>query len=399
MDDWQWIKKTGNQISIPYILWVVWMLFVSDSMLFSLNNNRLLMNYARLCLIAVGMVCFVLVCVNNHFLINRWLFLFLASMVVTAIFYKNTWYVMISKMAVVFVGFYAATMMNTRKLIRCYIGLMNIIAVISLLGYLFPSFFLSLPLPRIMTSTRQNVFACAFLTNIPEQSWNQSRNWGPFWEPGAFEAFLNINIFFILFTSEMSNRKKLLAVLINAAAIVTTLSTTGLIALPFFLIAYLFKNQNGNEGFFPKFLVFLMLMGALVYVLGDSGVFQNNVIQKLQNTDTSRYLFPKYGLYAGMKNPVFGLGGQADKVIAEYNGGVSLSSTNTIIAHFVRFGLYAAVYYVYQNYLMLKSIVRRNRLCFLLCLSGLIILLCGEYYMYSPMFSFLMFYRYEEEAL
>lgn len=341
----------------------------------------------------MGCLLFIVICVKNRFVIDKKLFFIIAIMIVTCIFNSGTFYIFLSKAATIIVGYYIARYMDTKKIVDYFVNIMFLIAIFSIIGYLFPQVFTSLPLPLIKTSTRGNTFVFAFFTNVPTQSWIQSRNYGPFWEPGAFEAFLNIDIFFLLFYSEVSNRKKILYVLIDIVAIITTLSTTGLMALPFFLVAYLFKIRGESDGIISKIMISLLLIVATVYILGDSGIFTNNLLLKLQNEDTSRFLFPKYGIIAGLRNPFFGLGGQAEAAISELSGGANISFTNTIIAHFVRFGILITIYYLACNYKMIKSIVGRNRTSTLLCVVGFVMLLSGEYYFYSPLFALLMYLR------
>lgn len=70
------------------------------------------------------------------------------------------------------------------------------------------------------------------------------RNCGPFWEPGAFQGFINLAITIELLSNKMHDWKWNLRMLIFATTIITTYSTGGYIVLVLNFIYYLFTDNS-----------------------------------------------------------------------------------------------------------------------------------------------------------
>lgn len=109
-----------------------------------------------------------------------------------------------------------------------------------------------------------------------------ARNQSIFWEPGAFQTYINLALLAELFYFKNVSKKRLV---IYAVAILTTYSTAGYIAALFIVYTYvtqlLFtsndKNKNSTRNLF--FILTVVIIAALVFVSLDT-VLSNHVFGK-----------------------------------------------------------------------------------------------------------------------
>lgn len=104
------------------------------------------------------------------------------------------------------------------------------------------------------------------------------RNCGPFWEPGAFQGFVNLALFFEIVSSRVFSRNALIYII----TIFTTLSTGGYVVM-FVLISYLIL-QSKKVSFLTKFIfltIALLFFGYLFMNLDFLG-------EKIARDATSR---------------------------------------------------------------------------------------------------------------
>lgn len=138
---------------------------------------------------------------------------------------------------------------NFKYFIKIYIRSMVILSAFSLLVFLinitllniYPSIVYSWPW-TITNAT--GVTANNYILSIFQTSYRGfERNFGLFREPGAYQTFLIIAIYFSAFYYKNINMKHLL---ILSLAVITTLSTTGVIGL-FIILILIFLNNLDNQ--------------------------------------------------------------------------------------------------------------------------------------------------------
>lgn len=95
------------------------------------------------------------------------------------------------------------------------------------------------------------------------------RNCGPFWEPGAFQGFLNLSITLQLIYREKENRKWLLEMLILSIAILTTFSTGGYVVLFLNLLFCIYQSDKISNISKIYLYMFLLLIGVFLYISLD----------------------------------------------------------------------------------------------------------------------------------
>lgn len=164
-----------------------------------------------------------------------------------------------------------------KDFLEAYIKVVVILAGISLLGYLSDSLLLFdsiiRQLPRVGDLGYEGIFYLfRFQTHI-------DRNNSIFYEPGAYQIFLNAALFMLIFaTTKFSPRRKWVYILILSVALLTAFSTTGFMILGVMLGLMMIKSsiisQRGK----------LALIGLLVLAIVVFAVeFQYVMIEKVNN--------------------------------------------------------------------------------------------------------------------
>ena len=155
---------------------------------------------------------------------------------------------------------------------HCYCNIMRIIAVVSLIGWLFASEIISIGAIPTITNTVGVRYKMLFFTCIPTSMSLIGRNMGPFWEPGAYQIYLNVALFFSLFIQK--NRFRILDCILFIIACITTKSGAALAPIALLLAAYTFEKKH-IKSFFAVFL-----LSVLIVVLFNTGMF-NDITEKM----------------------------------------------------------------------------------------------------------------------
>jgi len=124
--------------------------------------------------------------------------------------------------------------------------------------------------------------------------YDQLRNSGPFWEPGAFAGYLMLAYIFNAFI--MYKKQKKIAILL-IVSIATTLSTTAYIAMFLFSFFFFYKQI---KNIFVKIIVFTMILISAYYAFFNFEFLGNKISHQLElainvdpyteNTNTQRFL-------------------------------------------------------------------------------------------------------------
>lgn len=144
-----------------------------------------------------------------------------------------------------------------------YINIMYFLALVSLVGYILCQIFPALQNINLVENAAGN-----WVSNwwIFAKQPHISRNQGMYWEPGAFQTFLNVALLLEL----SKGRVKLGRVLLVIVTIVTTFSTTGLLGASLILLSYaLYAYQEKKK---KIFLLALVLLGLVIYAASNFDV-------------------------------------------------------------------------------------------------------------------------------
>lgn len=151
-----------------------------------------------------------------------------------------------------------------------------------------------------------------------------SMNYGVFWEPGAFQTFINLALFFQIF---ILKDLKLKYIFIYCITIFTTFSSTGYIAVALLFVAFLMSNKSAIKSEIVKrkkmfvWLVILLIVGIVSFnylpdiikfkVFGKLEAILNPDLQASNSSygsTTIRIDSIIYPMQMAINNPVFGVG-------------------------------------------------------------------------------------------
>ena len=390
------ISKSINFNNILYLLLVFYLLFITDSLIFGLNSINQVMEFAKLSVLFVSVFIFGIYLIKSKFKVKKdflIILMILSLIVVSALYNSDTSLRLLLKIGLLVFSFSLSKVVDTRKLLGLYLGSMIVIAFVSILGFLFPSLFIRFSNIHIFTSVFRYEFVSVFLTNIPTYQYMQGRNWGPFWEPGVFQAYLNVALLFLLFNKNYSYFKKIVFSIILISAIVTTYSTTGYIVLTFVLLSYIANYSNFNIRNFAKVLVLSLIFLISLILFINSNLFQEIILQKFSSTaEQSRFLSYTAGIKLFLSHPILGVGPQSvmDELtaISQYN----FALTNTIIAQYVIYGMLVGTYFLY-NYKKFIDSFKLNVISSIIVYITFLAIFSGQNFNLSIFFTTLMFLR------
>lgn len=160
------------------------------------------------------------------------------------------------------------------------------------------------------------------------------RNCGPFWEPGAFQGFLNLSLWFELSLPQERDVCWLVRVGVLVSAIITTFSTGGYIVLFCIISYFLFKESYVNNNAL-KSVAFVSCLVIFVFIYYKFGFLGSKI-----ETDKGRLSF----VFLGFENPlqmIFGYGLDVDSFSKS-----SIQSASSIFNLFRYFGIVGFVTYV-----------------------------------------------------
>lgn len=141
---------------------------------------------------------------------------------------------------------------------KVYVETMTFVAVISLLGFAYNNFVGMIPGVR-HSEVGVSIYVYNQLYGLV--GGYVDRNCGMFWEPGAFQGYLNMAIMFAVLMERSKWNK--ISLILMIVAVLTTKSTTGYAVLAFIATYYIIFHYNGKP--IPKPLCIVALISLLMY--------------------------------------------------------------------------------------------------------------------------------------
>ncbi|MCD7956949.1 MAG: O-antigen ligase family protein [Lachnospiraceae bacterium] len=291
------------------------------------------------------------------------------------------------------VGFIAAMILKRNELKKIYVNILCGISIISLMckivQLLNPGYVSSI---CTYVSLPQRYYYTFFYTFGRTSSYD-IRNYGPFWEPGGYQIFLNIALLFLIFGDHKSKNLKLLLLV---GTIATTGSTAGYIVL---LIILLFSYKEMNLDIFKGknaiFFVAILIIGLVV-------MFSGNINGKLTLSETNsslrdRLVDLQYGIELVKTHPLIGYG--TTNLATENVNNIYYANSNGILSLAFSFGIpYAClfIYYIVKGFTELLQ-VKKKKYVVMIILVILIIFITEESNALAVMYCFL--YNYKNDKL
>lgn len=135
-----------------------------------------------------------------------------------------------------------------KKFIEYYSDIIFFFCIISLLGFAYNYIVGILPYMPVVGLDDGHTFRVTSI--IYTQLYNLDslsltyRNCGPFWEPGAFQGFVNLALALELLTADKRDKRWKIKILIFIISIITTFSTGGYIALALNILFLIFSSKS-----------------------------------------------------------------------------------------------------------------------------------------------------------
>ena len=344
-------------------LLVLLLLCFSGNPLFVANGNYQ-QNYI-ICLIFFAVVCLVR---NQYNVIAKsflYLLPFVLAFVLHLILFKNEMSPFLFFSVSVLIGTLALSTVKT-EFEKSYVDVMFWLAAFSLICFVF--FKITGLVYGIRLSSTDGT-SLIFYTQLLSFGEFYDRNSGMFWEPGAYQGYLNLALFFLL-KSNHNNKK--LKLLVLSLALLSTYSTTGYLVYAVIIASVVLSNKEMS---IPTKVLFLAtLISLFVYVYTTLDFLQDKIQYETstQEKEKSRILDYTYFYNIIKENFIFGV------------GLVELSTGNGFVAFLLSWGLLGVLYY----FLLLYSRIRKywnSRDTFLFFV---VVLLClqGEGFLSYPLF-------------
>ena len=182
------------------------------------------------------------------------------------------------------------------------------------------------------------------------------RNCGAFWEPGAYAVFLVIAMIFHYLESKTISDKKSIVLLL---ALLSTVSTTGFIALGAYMLLFL-----GNRVaplykliLFPSFFVAIILAFTTLNFLGEKITEQLDVEHTHHNT---RFKSGVIDFRDWLENPILGLGRDPKTRHKGITNPILTHRTNGLSNYLVTYGIFIFLFYFGSIYYAFYKLCLRN---------------------------------------
>ena len=281
-----------------------------------------------------------------------------------------------------------------------FIKVMFCICVISLIGF-FAYIFLPVLYkinPVVTYTTYSNLF-------IYVDTQHYTRNMGLFWEPGAFQTFVNIALLFEILKKEINIK----IIVVFIMTIITTYSTTGYLAL-ILVLGLLIIKKGKNPKIQGAIIAIILALVILIYFNQDflfSSALSNGqstVFGKLLNFDiysgetnsasaSVRYNAIFKPIEVFLKSPIWGNGYDNLRVMLyEYTHGMN---TCTFINWFAVYGIVFGSIMVFGVVKFIKRVSEK----FAILMAVLIIFVAtmSENYVHNPVILMIVLYGFKQE--
>jgi len=208
--------------------------------------------------------------------LKRTFLYFVLSLVIPILYGRYNTKQMIIMVAAWSIGYLYTLFVSYEEFKEYFYIIIKFLAIYSLITFalsiLFPSLMDFLPyVERNGTSYHNAIFS------IVSDSTYVTRNFGIFWEPGAYSIYLNVALYFELFENKFDLRR----VILLAATILSTLSTLGIVCMAILFCAFL-TTDNKVTSKRIKGLVLVAGAFGLVFLVIYGGDFIYHVFNKLK---------------------------------------------------------------------------------------------------------------------
>lgn len=215
------------------------------------------------------------------------------------------------------------------------------------------------------------------------------RNNSIFWEPGAFQAILNVALFFELFFEKNNNIKRYIYII----TIITTFSTTGYILLLLNILIYIIRRKNNISKIYLSMIIIIFILFSSLGSVIINKFDQENLSYSRRNVD---FLADIDISVETTFNLI--IGGGPSKYLEDFPikissyGMMGTSSSNSITSTLAQFGLIFFILFL-LFYFSNLSIITNNSFHSIVLIIGFCIIFATENFIFSPLFLSIAAYK------
>lgn len=382
--------KSEKIKNLLYSIFALYIIYSTDSLIVTICANRTIEYGSYAILGVLASIFLVKILLRNHGRVSWDILLCVVCVFLSSVMNFDRSLIGLIKFFCLIIGFYIATEFDQKRFVKAFVSMMTLIAIASLIVYVLKDFLIGLNILPIITGYKGQQFANFFFANVRVNSVSSFRNWGPFWEPGVYQAYVIVSLLFLMFDNIEFKHKNLM-IIIHVITIGTIMSTTGFLAVPFLLIAFIIDRSTSKKFLLLKIAIVVIAFGFILWFMSSS-YFDTIFTNKFEmGSDIDRIVTVRYGIKLFLQKPIFGYSSAYTAKFHEM-AGQTFAITNTYIANLVVFGMVMGVLSIAFIYRFVRS-YRKTGIITLLIFISLIISFSGEKMLYCPLFSFLMFYR------
>jgi len=188
-----------------------------------------------------------------------------------------------------------------------YVQVMKVVVILSILIWLLLA--TGIPFWQYFPESGEGDYHTMFFYVVMKDLPDKIRNFGPFYEPGIYQIYLNVALAFYLFSVKKYFSKFTLYILI--VGIISTFSTAGYFCMSLLLIAY--KYEESNKLSIKNAFILLFFLTAILLLLSNPAI-DELVFGKLSIENSSYKSFAIrlndiiYYFDVWKSNPIFGAG-------------------------------------------------------------------------------------------
>ena len=388
-------SRIGHSFSISYNLLfsVLFIVYATDSLLFATSDIPFF-SYARRFLPIV----FAIALLFRYHFIDKTIIIVCASIFTSMILAGRTIYGFFyySQIGVIIFGYAYSKYYDFEDFVSVYIVIMRIITIISIIAFLLSDLIRQITFIPVITNSANHSFRFLFFTNVPVSFSSSRRNWGPFWEPGVFQYYLNIAILFMVFRKPKYWYYDLI---LFVFADLTTLSGAAILPLPFILAAYYFDTRKQRKK--KQMYIVVFSIALFVIVLMSTGYFDEIIYKVIRVGDESSSMGFRLGsmianIKSAITHPLFGASPEYQdatriEIISRLNNIVAKGgNTNTILGFFSYFG-FPVGFYLTKKIYSIGKLLSVNKISRFLIFIALFLMTSNENLMQSLLLFVLMY--------
>lgn len=241
--------------------------------------------------------------------LKRTFLVFVISLIMPIIYGSYNIKQMIIMLAAWCIGYLFTLFVPYQEFKEVYLSIIRFLAVYSLvtfvLGIILPGVIEILPTIEKNGTTYYNV-----LFSVVSGSNFVTRNFGIFWEPGAFSIYLNVALYLELFENKFNIKR----VALLAITVLTTVSTLGIVCMVILFAAFLTTDKEVSSSRVKGLVVTAGALGLIILII-YGGDYIYHAFNKLDMSGTTinestavRINAIVYPGSAFLENPILGVG-------------------------------------------------------------------------------------------